>query len=171
MRFKDSTNIAIQISLIIGALILVALTYFHFIYDSSIILSLGLLVICILISYWIIQAYVERYIYDHIKVIYKLIHNSVTETLKWGGVLEINFLTLTPLQCPKYTWILLECSTLFIHVNCVSLFYFNFNCSSQSYYRYLGKLKSLLLCSSRCLSVCLLGRNCTVLSSLFTLYL
>lgn len=75
MRFKDSTNIAIQISLIIGALILVALTYFHFVYDSSIILSLGFLVICILISYWIIQAYVERYIYDHIKVIYKLIHS------------------------------------------------------------------------------------------------
>lgn len=75
MRFKESTNIAIQISLILGTLFTIVLAYFHIVYDSSILISIGYLVICILISYWVIQTYIERYIYDHIKVIYKLIHN------------------------------------------------------------------------------------------------
>jgi len=75
MRFKESTNIAIQISLIIGGLFTFALGYFHIVYESSIMLSLGFLVITLIISYWVIQTYVERYIYSHIKVIYKLIHN------------------------------------------------------------------------------------------------
>lgn len=75
MRFKESTNIAIQISLILGTLFTIVLTYFYVVYDSSILISIGLIVICILISFWVIQAYIERYIYDHIKVIYKLIHN------------------------------------------------------------------------------------------------
>lgn len=75
MRLKESTHIAIQISLIIGCIIAIALSYFYIVYGSSILLSIGFLVIAVLISFWVIQTYVERYIYNHIKLIYKLIHN------------------------------------------------------------------------------------------------
>jgi len=90
MRFKESTKIAIQITTIIGALFIIALLYFNLTYGSSIVLSLGFLFISLIISYWVIQTYIERYIYDHIKLIYKLIHNHKVKNSKKQQNLQKN---------------------------------------------------------------------------------
>lgn len=75
MKLKESTNIAIQTTSILGLIVSAVLIYFIVVHQASVFLSTGFLIIFILISFWLIQTYIERYIYDHIKVIYKLIHN------------------------------------------------------------------------------------------------
>lgn len=75
MKIKESTNIALQISLILGFIVSAILVYTYLTTKANLFLLLGILFIFVLVSFWIIQTYIERYIYDHIKVIYKLIHD------------------------------------------------------------------------------------------------
>lgn len=75
MKLKESSNIALQISLILGFIVSAILVYVYLITNTNIFVLFGMLFIFVLISFWIIQTYIERYIYDHIKVIYKLIHD------------------------------------------------------------------------------------------------
>ncbi|NPD46173.1 MULTISPECIES: cell wall metabolism sensor histidine kinase WalK [unclassified Lentimicrobium] len=75
MKLKESSSIALQISLILGFIVSAILIYIYLITSTNLFLLLGILFIFVLVTFWIIQNYIERYIYDHIKVIYKLIHD------------------------------------------------------------------------------------------------
>lgn len=82
MKLKESTLIAIRICLILGLVFVSVLTYFYILHDTSLVLSSILLIIFLFVSFFIIQIYIERFIYDHIRVIYKLIHNQKVKKTK-----------------------------------------------------------------------------------------
>lgn len=82
MKLKESTLIAIRICLILGLVFVSVLTYFYILHDTSLVLSSVLLFIFLFVSFFIIQIYIERFIYDHIRVIYKLIHNQKVKKTK-----------------------------------------------------------------------------------------
>lgn len=82
MKLKESTTIAIRASLILGFIIASVLSYYYFLHNTSWILSVIFIIIFLAVSFFIIQLYIERYIYDHIKVIYKLIHNQKVKKTK-----------------------------------------------------------------------------------------
>jgi len=76
MKLKESTIIAIRASLILGLIFAAVLSFYYFLHQTSLMMSAIFFVIFIAVSFFVIQLYIERYIYDHIKVIYKLIHNQ-----------------------------------------------------------------------------------------------
>lgn len=82
MKLKESTIIAIRASLILGLIFASVLSFYYFLHQTSLMMSAIFLVIFIAVSFFIIQLYIERYIYDHIKVIYKLIHNQKVKKTK-----------------------------------------------------------------------------------------
>jgi two-component system phosphate regulon sensor histidine kinase PhoR len=82
MKLKESTIIAIRASLILGVIFASVLSFFYFLHDTSLAMSAIFLMIFVVVSFFIIQLYIERYIYDHIKVIYKLIHNQKVKKTK-----------------------------------------------------------------------------------------
>lgn len=75
MKLQESSKIAFRISLILSLMIATILAFVYYITKANSFIFLGILVIFIVISFWIIQAYIDRYINDHIKVIYKMIHS------------------------------------------------------------------------------------------------
>ncbi len=76
MNIKESNKIAIQITSILGIVVTLMLSYFYLSTSFSLIVLFSFLFSFILISYWIISGFIEKYISEHIKVIYKLIHNQ-----------------------------------------------------------------------------------------------
>jgi two-component system phosphate regulon sensor histidine kinase PhoR len=76
MKLKESTSIALKTSLILGLVFSAALTFFYFLNNTSLLMSGIFLLFFISISFLFIQLYIERYLYEHIKVIYKLIHSQ-----------------------------------------------------------------------------------------------
>lgn len=91
MKLKESSNIALQISLTLGFIVSAILVYVFLITNTNIFILIGILFIFILITFWIIQTYIERYIYDHIKVIYKLIHDHKVKSSHKDKNSQINF--------------------------------------------------------------------------------
>ena len=75
MQFKESTKIAIKVTLILSMIMLVVLTYMHLTAESSLWILFSILFFFSFTSFWILQLYIEHYIYDRIRVIYKIIHN------------------------------------------------------------------------------------------------
>jgi len=75
MKAKESTIIALKITAIFFIIIASFFAYFYFLYHVSILVLAVLLSFFSFISFWILQFYIERYIYDRIKVIYKIIHD------------------------------------------------------------------------------------------------
>lgn len=75
MKIKESLKIAITISLILALIFSPGLFFFYYFYDSPLYITLIFLVAFVIISTWLIHFYIERFIYDKIKVIYKLIRN------------------------------------------------------------------------------------------------
>lgn len=75
MNAKESTRIASKITIIFSIIIASFFAYLYFTTDISIWILSGLLTFFAFISFWILQFYIEHYIYDRIKVIYKIIHN------------------------------------------------------------------------------------------------
>lgn len=82
MKLKESTTIAIRASMILGFIFAAVLSYFYFFHDTYAAISILFFVLFIVISFFIIQLYIDRYIYDHIRVIYKLIHNQKVKKTK-----------------------------------------------------------------------------------------
>ncbi len=76
MKLKESTSIAIRVSMILGFMFAAVLYFFYYFHETHLATSVLFLVLFVFISFFIIQLYIDRYIYDHIKVIYKLIHNQ-----------------------------------------------------------------------------------------------
>lgn len=82
MKLNESTIIAIRASLILGIIFASVLSFYYFLHDTSWVMSSIFFVIFLVVSFFVIQLYIERYIYDHIKVIYKLIHNHKVKKTK-----------------------------------------------------------------------------------------
>ena len=78
MQFKESTKIAIKVTLILSVIMLVVLTYMYLTTESSLWILFSILFFFSFTSFWILQLYIEHYIYDRIRVIYKIIHNYKT---------------------------------------------------------------------------------------------
>ncbi len=62
-------------SLILSVVFLLSLLYFIMVYHIPLWLSFVFYIFFLLLSIWVIQNYIERYIYSKIKLIYKFIHD------------------------------------------------------------------------------------------------
>ncbi|OYT17826.1 MAG: two-component sensor histidine kinase [Bacteroidetes bacterium 4572_77] len=82
MKIKESISIALKISSILSFVYLLSMLYFVFVYNYSLWLGFLILVLFFSLSVWIIQSYIERYIYNKIKLIYKFIHDHKVKKTK-----------------------------------------------------------------------------------------
>ncbi len=83
MQFKETTRIAVLISLVFVLIIIVIFGYFYFTQSISLWLSILFIVFFGLFSFLITQRLIERYIYDRINIIYRIINDhKVAKTSK-----------------------------------------------------------------------------------------
>ena len=75
MKLKESTQIALKISFLLAVVLFMSSLYFIVIYESPFWLVLVFVVFFFILSTWVIQNYIERYIYNKVKLIYKFIHD------------------------------------------------------------------------------------------------
>jgi len=75
MQIKESTKISIKVSVILSVMIFFVLVYVHIISNESVWTLLSILLLFSLSSFLILQLYIEHYIYDRIRIIYKIIHD------------------------------------------------------------------------------------------------
>jgi len=78
MQFKESTRIAIKVTLILSMIMLVVLAYMFITTNLSFLILFSILLFFSFTSFLILQLYIEHYIYDRIRVIYKIIHDYKT---------------------------------------------------------------------------------------------
>lgn len=76
MKLKESTRIALKISGIISFIFLLYAAFVYYLYATPWWILLAGLSLVFCIAFWVIRMYVERYIYDRIKLIYKMMHDS-----------------------------------------------------------------------------------------------
>jgi len=75
MQLKESTKIALKVSLILSVMIFLVMVYIHTITHESVWISLSILLLFSISSFWVLRLYIEHYIYDRIRIIYKIIHD------------------------------------------------------------------------------------------------
>ena len=75
MQFKESTKIAMKLTLVLSVIMLVVLAYMYLATEASLWILFSILFFFSFTSFWILQLYIEHYIYDRIRVIYKIIHD------------------------------------------------------------------------------------------------
>ena len=80
MQFKESTKIALKVSIILTIMVFFVLAYVHTISEEPIWMLLSVLFLFNFTSFLILQLYIEHYIYDRIKIIYKIIHDHKVST-------------------------------------------------------------------------------------------
>lgn len=73
---RESTRLALRMSLIISIFYLVGLAFVFLITEINIWYILGIFVLFTVFTFWIIRVHTENYIYQKIKVIYKTIHDQ-----------------------------------------------------------------------------------------------
>lgn len=73
---RESTRLAIRMSLIISAFYFIGLAYIYYTTTIEFVYVLGVFFIFLSFNFWIIRLYTENYIYQKIKVIYKTIYDQ-----------------------------------------------------------------------------------------------
>lgn len=76
MELKESNKISIKLSLLLTGTVLIYFWIQYYFSISNIYFSILFVLIFSAISFWTIQLYIKKYIYDRIKVIYKIIHEK-----------------------------------------------------------------------------------------------
>jgi len=75
MQLKESTKIALKVSLVLSVMIFLVMVYIHTITHESVWISLSILLLFSISSFLVLRLYIEHYIYDRIRIIYKIIHD------------------------------------------------------------------------------------------------
>lgn len=73
---RESTRLALRMTLILGGFYFLGLAYIYFIVSIQLGYIIGIFLVSVIFTFWIIQLHIENYIYQKIKVIYKTIHNQ-----------------------------------------------------------------------------------------------
>lgn len=76
MKIKESTSIALKISLLLSLLTAIFFIILSLNISNSIYILIGVLACVFFISFWLLRMYIEQYIYNRIKLIYKIINNT-----------------------------------------------------------------------------------------------